>query len=119
MNFSAMWTTIKGITSKVISAVHTLVADVDKIEPAISAAVSLINPSAGVAMNAVTGILDAVEAAIEHAQADANSPVSVSLPAQLVADFKTARDAIRADLVALGVIHGTAPNPPAPSVPRT
>ena len=113
MNFVDAWTAIRSIYHKVLGAVHVVIADVEKIEPAAQAVVAAINPSAGAAIAVVNDILMEVDKVFEAA----NGAATVNFAADIVQQFKASKQAVIADLIALGVTKGTAPASPAPAKP--
>jgi hypothetical protein len=109
MTFAQLWTAIKTIGGKIVSGVSTAVSEVDKVAPLVEGITGAISPSAAAAEATVVSILNAVETAIAAVEGAATSgPITVTLGAEIVADFKAAKAAIQADLAALGI--GAAPN---------
>lgn len=94
---------IASIFSTVKTALDTAAADVNKIAPAAEFITSLIPGGAGAAAAeaAIVAIINAVDAAVDAAGSQAAGGVTVSLPAQLVADFTAAKTAILANAKAL------------------
>lgn len=79
---------------KVESVLHTAVKDADAVAPVAEAVLGVINPGYAVAAKAVVSIMDAVDAAVQAAGAQSSGGVTVSLPAELIADFQAAKAAI-------------------------
>lgn len=96
---AAVFSSIKGV-------LDTVTADVDKIAPTAEKITAFIPGAAGagVAESAVVAILNAVDAAADAAGAQAASGVTVSLPAELMADFLAAKTAILAAVAPAKVV---------------
>lgn len=77
--------------AKIAAGIHLVVADIDKAAPVVEAVISTINPAAGAAATAIVGIVNVVDEAITTAQADAAGGITLTLPATVVAQFKTAK----------------------------
>lgn len=88
--------TVAAEAAKIVSGLHLVVADIDKEAPLIEAVITAINPAAGAAAQAVIGIMNAVDTAVGTAESDVAAPVTVSLPAELVSLFKSARASVLA-----------------------
>jgi hypothetical protein len=85
--------------AKVEAVLHTVVKDVDSVAPTAEAVLTAINPGYGVAAKVIVTTMDAVDAAVQAAGTSASGGVTVSLPAELIADFNAAKTAI------LGAAH--------------
>lgn len=80
---------------KIQAAIHIAVKDMNAAAPLVEAVLTAINPGYGAADKAIVDIINAVDAAITAAEGQAaGGAVTVTLPAQLVADFQTAKAAI-------------------------
>lgn len=94
--FHAAIVRAKAFLSAVPGVVHTVVDDAQKAASVAEPILAAVAPQDLAALKAVEGILSTVDAAVQTASHDvtsANSPgLTVTLPAELVALFKSAKD---------------------------
>jgi len=82
--------------SAIEAAVQTGVKDIDQAAPVVESIATAINPAYGAAATVIVDVINAVDAALVAAEGSVAGGVTVSLPADLVADFKAAKAAILA-----------------------
>ncbi len=82
--------------SAIEAAVQAGVSDIDKAAPTVEAIATAINPAYGAAATVIVDVINAVDEALVAAEGSVAGPVTVTLPAELVGDFKAAKAAILA-----------------------
>jgi hypothetical protein len=89
--FHAALTRAETVLKAIPGAVDTIVTDADKLAAIAKPILAAVAPQDAAALTAVTGILNLVDSTVGAVAADASGGVTVTLPAELVALWKSSK----------------------------